>query len=423
MVDLNRRQFIKVLGGTSLFASLGFPTTTLAQGSSVVVIGGGFGGATCAKYIRRYGPGIGVTLIEPNEKYITCPFSNTVLSGINTMDFITQDYNILHKKHGVSVIHDMATAIDPVGKKVTLNGGKLLSFDRLVVSPGIDFRWDQIEGYHEAASEIMPHAWKAGPQTMLLRKQLEAMPDGGVVIIATPEGPMRAPGAPYERASMIAQYLNDSKPKSKVLILDSNDSFEEHDLFIQAWKKLYPDMIEWVNNSQVVKVNAHEGVKTAYTKDGSIHKGDVINIIPPQKAGAIADSAGLTDASGWCPINPITFESSNHKNIHVIGDACIAGEMPKAGSSANTQAKVCAAAIVSSLMGDSMPESTLISVFYSVIGNKYAISTVGVYQANDGQIKQVSGGTSPKKASKKDRRKEVKYAKGWYKGITWDTFR
>lgn len=422
MTYLNRRQFIKVLGGTSLFASLGLPViTAFAQGSRVVVIGGGFGGATCAKYIRRYGPGIGVTLIEPKDKYVTCPFSNTVLAGINSMDFITHDYSVLHNKHGVNVVHDTAIAIDPVGKKVSLNSGEILAYDRLVISPGIDFLWDQVEGYDEAVSESVPHAWKAGPQTKLLRKQLEAMADGGVVIISIPEGPMRAPAAPYERASMIARYLKDSKPKSKVLILDSKESFEEHDLFMQAWKKLYPDMIEWVNNSQVVKVDA--GAMAVSTKGGDTHKGDVINIIPPQKAGTIAATAGLTDASGWCPVNQISFESSKHKDIHVIGDACIAGEMPKAGSSANTQAKVCAAAVVSSLLGGKMPESTLISVFYSVIDDKYAISDVGVYRVNDGQIERVSGGTSPIKASKKDRRKEVKYAKGWYKGITSDTFR
>jgi len=421
MTYLNRRQFIKVLGGTSLLASFGLPVTAFAQGSRVVVIGGGFGGATCAKYIRRYGSGISVTLIEPNAKYVTCPFSNTVLGGINTMDFLTHDYSVLRSTYGVDVVQDTATAIDPAAKKVSVKGGKTLDYDRLVISPGIDFLWDQVEGYDEAASEIMPHAWKAGTQTALLRKQLEAMSDGGVVIIATSAGPMRAPDAPYERASMIAHYLKESKPKSKVLILDANDSFEEQELFIPAWEKLYPGMIEWVKSSQVVKADV--GAMTVSTKAGDSHKGGVINVIPPQKAGAIASTADLTDASGWCPIDQKTFESAKHKGIHVIGDACIAGDMPKAGSSANTQAKVCAAAIVSNLTGGTMPESTLISIFYSLIGKKYAISDTGVYRLNGDQIKQVSGGISPVDASKKIRRKEVKYAKGWYKGITSDTFR
>lgn len=423
MTNLTRRHFIKILSAASAVGSFGLPVRALAKsGGRVVVVGGGFGGATCAKYIRRYGPGIGVSLIEPNAKYITCPFSNTVLAGINSMDFITHDYGKLRDTHGVNVVHDMATAIDPVGKTVTTKGGETLPYDRLVVSPGIDFRWGQIEGYDEAASEIMPHAWKAGTQTELLRKQLEAMPDGGVVIIAPPPNPFRAPDAPYERASMIAHYLTNNKPKSKVLVVDSKSSFEMHDLFTQAWEKFYPGMIDWVEGSDMLtRVDVKE--MKIYAHGGGSYKGDVINVIPPQQAGAIAQTAGLADASGWCPVDQGTFESSKQKDIHIIGDSCVAGDMPKAGSAANTQAKVCAATIVSSLTGSTMPETTLISIFYSLIDPRYVLSEVGVYRLAEGKLKQVSGGTSPLKATDKHRRKEASYAEGWYSAITSDAFR
>jgi len=423
MTNITRRHFVKILSAATAVGSFGFSATTIAQtGGRVVVIGGGFGGATCAKYIRRYGPGIGVALIEPDAKYITCPFSDTVLAGINSMDFITHDYGKLRETHGVNVVQDTATAIDPVGKTVSTKGGKTLPYDRLVVSPGIDFRWGQIEGYDEAASEIMPHAWKAGTQTELLRKQLGAMPDGGVVIIAPPPNPFRAPDAPYERASMVAHYLKNTKPKSKVLIVDSKSNFEMHDLFTQAWEKFYPGMIDWVEGSDVLtRVDLKE--MKIYAPGGGSFKGDVINVIPPQQAGAITQTAGLTDASGWCPIDQRTFESSKHKDIHIIGDACIAGDMPKAGSAANTQAKVCAAAIVSSLTGGTLPDATLISIFYLLIDPQYVLSDVGVYRLAEGKLKKVSGGASSLKATETHRRKEAKYAESWYSSITSDAFR
>ena len=424
MNRLSRRDFIKqmrALGALSAVGALGFPVITRAQSSGqVVIIGGGFGGATCAKYLRRSGPALGITLIEPKDKYVTCPFSNTVLAGINKMDFITHSYSDLAGKYQVNIVHDTAAAIDTAGKKLTTKSGQTLNYDHLVVSPGIDFRWDEIEGYDEAASEKIPHAWQAGPQTELLYKQIEAMNDGGVVVITTPPGVFRAPSAPYERASMVAFYLKEHKPKSKVLILDSGGTFEEHDLFMQAWEELFPGVIEWVKNSQVVKADA--GAMTVSTKGGDTHKGDVINIIPPQKAGAIANVAGLTDESGWCPVNQRTFESTKQKAIYIIGDACIAGDMPKAGSAANTQAKACAAAIVSSFTGKAMPEPVFMSIFYSLIGDQYAISDARLYRVTDGQIRKVSGGLSAMKAPEKVRRKEMEHAKGWYKAITSDAF-
>jgi len=419
---LTRRKFNEFLVAAGAAAALGpaiSPFAAQAAGGRVVIIGGGFGGATCANYIKRYASGVEVTLIEKNAKYVTCPFSNTVLGGLNDMDFITRGYSGL-SGHGINVLNDMVTAIDPAGKKVSTKGGKSIPYDALIVSPGISFRWDQINGYDEAASQTIPHAWQAGAQTEILKKQLEGMADGGVVIISTPKGPMRAPPAPYERASMIANYLKNHKPKSKVLLLDSADSFEELDLYEQGWKKLYPDMIERVKGSQVVKVDV--AGKTVTTAGGQTHKGSVINLIPPQQAGAIALAAGLAGDDGWCPVNQGTFESVNHNGVYVIGDSCIAGDMPKAGSAANTQAKVCVAAILSALTGAAMPKPAYGSVFYSLVGKRWGISSVGVYRLEGGKIKMVSGGPSPLDASKKVRSKEAKFAAGWYKAITGDTF-
>jgi sulfide dehydrogenase [flavocytochrome c] flavoprotein subunit len=315
------------------------------------------------------------------------------------------------------------TAIDPAGKTVALKGGKSLPYDHLVVAPGIGFRWGEIEGYDEAASEVMPHSWKAGPQTILLRKQLEAMEDGGVVIISVPGKPFRAPPAPYERASIIANYLSEKKPKSKVLILDSSDDFVGRTLFMKAWEDFYPGMIEWVKGSEGGRVERVEAkALTVHSASGQSHKGNVVNVIPPQKAGEIAHAAGLVNEGGWCPVDQRTFESAKHEGVHVIGDSCIAGEMPKGATAASTQAKVCAAAIVSSLTGAAMPEPVYLSFFHLLIKKRYAISDVGVFRLSDGQIKQVSGGPSPEKAKKKDRRKEAQYGEGWYKAITAEAF-
>jgi len=419
---LTRRKFIKELSALGITAgTLSLSPASFAAGSRhVVIVGGGFGGATCARYLKLYDPSIGVTLIEKKASYVTCPFSNTVLAGLNGMDFVTRGYSALSGQHAVKVVQDTVTAIDPAARKLSTKGGQNLNYDRLVMAPGIDFRWDAIEGYDAGVAATIPHAWQAGSQTELLKKQLVAMNDGGVVIITVPSGQFRAPPAPYERASMIAYYLNQAKPKSKILILDANADFEEQKLMQQAWNKLYPGMIEWVKENPVSKVDA--GTKTVQTAGGQSHKADVINIIPPQKAGSIAQLAGLADDSGWCPIDQKTFESTLHPGIHVIGDSCVAGEMAKAGSGANTQAKVCAAAIAAAFSGTTMPDPTFITVFYGLIGKKYAISNATFYRYQNGTIKATSGGISPLKASKKVRRNEMKFAKSWYAALTSEAF-
>ena len=428
MTPITRRHFIQLIGSAGAFSAAGvagFPALSRAATGRVVVIGGGFGGATCAKYLRRADPGIEVTLVERSSHFMTCPFSNTVLGGLTGMDFITHGYDRLSSRHGVTVIHDTASGIDPAQRKVSLQNGSDLSYDRLVVSPGIQLLWGALEGYDEQASQAMPHAWQAGPQTTLLRQQLEAMPDGGTVVIAPPANPFRCPPGPYERASLIAYYLKTHKPKSKIIILDAKEKFSKQPLFMEGWEQRYPGMIEWRAGSaggSVVKVDT--ATKTLETDFGQV-RGDVVNVIPPQSAGRIAVQAGLTNDAGWCPVDQGTFESAIHPGIHVIGDACIAGKMPKSGYSANSQAKACAAAVAAMLRGESPGTVSFINTCYSLVAPDYGISVAAVYRlADDGTIKGVegAGGVSPKGASADFRKREAEYTVGWYRSITADIF-
>jgi len=425
-MSMTRRDFIKVTGGATLVGLSGFPLINFAGGSNkakVAVIGGGYAGATAAKYLRLINPAIAVTLIEKNKEYISCPLSNEILSGDRQMESLTFNYEALAKAHSVTVVQAEVTEIDPAKKAVSF-GGKTETYDYIIVAPGVDFKWGAIEGYDEAASEILPHAWKAGPQTLLLRKQLEEMKDGGIVCIVAPPNPFRCPPGPYERAAQIAHYLKQKKAKSKVIILDAKDAFSKQPLFEEGWKKHYPDMIQWVkaaDDGKVKKVDVK--TRTLYTEFGE-HKGDVINIIPPQQAGALAQKVGLTDDSGWCPVDQKTFESSKHKGIYVIGDASIAGEMPKSGYSANSQAKVCAAAISAIISGGQPAEPSYVNTCYSLITPDYGISVAGVYRLKDGKIASVegSGGVSPKEASDLQRKLEAEYARSWFENVTADIF-
>jgi sulfide dehydrogenase [flavocytochrome c] flavoprotein subunit len=423
MTHITRRSFLKVAGGTAAVGAIGVPHIALGASKKVVVVGGGVGGATVAKYLRRADASIEVTLIEPNKHYYTCFMSNEVLGGERTMDSIKFDYSGL-AKHGVKVVHDTVTGIDAAARKVTTAGGQSFAYDRCVVSPGIDFKWEAIAGYDEKVAETIPHAWKAGPQTVTLHKQLLDMKDGGTVIIAPPVGPFRCPPGPYERASQIANYLKKNKPKSKVLILDSSDKFSKQGLFMAGWKKHYGDMIEWVSAANGGKIESVDAASR--TVQGTIDKftGDVVNIIPPQKAGKIAHSAGLVNDKGWCPINQGTFESTIHANIHVIGDASVAGAMPKSGYSANSQAKVCAAAVAALLNGMEAPVPSYVNTCYSLITPEHGISVAAVYQLVDGAIAGVkgAGGLTPADATDEMLKREVAYAHSWFKNITADTF-
>jgi len=424
MNKINRRNFIKIVGGASAISAIGFPAIAAAGGKKqVVIVGGGVGGATAAKYIRRADSSVEVTLIEPNEHYYTCFMSNEVLGGDRKLDSLKFGYDGL-RKHGVTVVQDTVTAIDAKGRKVTTKGGKSFNYDRCIVAPGISFR-DNIEGYDAAAAERFPHAWKAGAQTALLRNQLEAMPDGGTVLIAPPPNPFRCPPGPYERACQIAHYLKNHKPKSKIVIYDSKDKFSKQGLFTQAWERHYPGMIEWKKAADtgggIMRVDAKAGTVSTDFDDMKVA---VANIIPAQKAGTIAEVAGLTDDSGWCPITGSTFESTLHKGIHVIGDAAIQSPLPKSGYAANSEAKVVAAAVVDLVNGREPGTPSWVNTCYSVVAPDDGISVAMVYNLVDGKVAKVegSGGLTPMDSSPADRKREVQYAYSWFNNITHDIF-
>ncbi|MBM3488004.1 MAG: cytochrome C [Alphaproteobacteria bacterium] len=427
MKTISRRNFNRFLAGTgALAASGGLAMPAIAQARPrVVVIGGGFGGASTARYLRLLDANIDVTLVETSREFITCPFSNLVLGGMMEMKAITHGYDALRTKHGINVVHDTATAIDHAQKSVRLQGGSTLAYDRLVVSPGIDIRWNAIQRYDAAAAEKMPHAWRAGAQTTLLRSQLMAMPDGGTFIMVAPADPFRCPPGPYERASTIAHYLKSAKPRSKILILDAKDSFSKQGLFTEGWNKLYPGMIQWVSASNDGKVSAVDPeTMTVETDFGVVHKGDVINVIPPQRAGQIAQAAGLADRSGWCPVNPVNFESRQQAGVYVIGDAAIAAPMPKSGFSANSQGKIVAAAIVAAFKGAAFTSPSYANTCYSIVGTDYGISIAAVYRVENNQMIAVqgAGGVSVANADANVRFQEARYAEGWYAAITQDVF-
>jgi NADPH-dependent 2,4-dienoyl-CoA reductase/sulfur reductase-like enzyme len=416
----SRRTIIK--GAALTAASSLLPRPALAQGSAkVVVVGGGFGGATCARELKR--AGLSVTLVEANLTFTACPFSNGVIAGLRELEQQRFGYDAIAKE-GIAVVHQSATGVDAGAKRVTLADGATLDYDRLVLAPGIDLRFDALPGYDEAAAEIMPHAWKAGEQTDLLRRQIEAMEDGGTLVMSAPANPFRCPPGPYERASLIAHYLKTKKPRSKLIILDAKDAFSKQRLFLNAWRDLYPNLIEWVSLSSGGKVTEVEtGTKTLVTEFGR-HKADVANVIPPQRAGRIAAAAGVADRTGWCPIDPVTFESRLVPNIHVVGDAGIMGGMPKSAFSANAQAKVCAAAIVALLRGEKPAEPKLINTCYSLVAPDYGISVAGVYRPAGGQLTDVegAGGVSPADAPRSFRALEATYAEAWFQTISAEVF-
>ena len=425
MKKINRRNFAKIIGSAGLASTLGMPSLVFGASKKVVVVGGGFGGATAAKYLRKLDSSIDVTLVEPNPTYYTCPFSNTVLGGIKDMSEIAHGYGAMKNKHGVRVIHAKAKNVNSNSKTVTLDNGRKLDFDRAIVSPGVDLRFDSMEGYSQTATDKMPHSWKAGPQTALLRRQLENMRNGGTVLICPPGNPFRCPPGPYERTSLIAHYLKTHKPKSKIIILDAKEKFSKQSLFMSGWDLHYGDLIEWRAGTAGGKISRVDPQNMQVETEFGMEKGDVINFIPAQHAGKVARDSGLTNKKGWCPVNQVTFESTLQPGIHVIGDASIAGKMPKSGFSANSQGKVAAAAIVSELAGQEPIEPSYANTCYSLITPEHGISVAKVYKISDKKtivgIKG-SGGLSPKNEDPIVRRQEAIYTQGWYDAIVQDMF-
>ncbi len=384
------------------------------HGPRVVVIGAGYGGSIAAKYIRRLDPGIEVVLIERNRTLYSGPFSNLVLGGIRELDDLRFAPSRLAANHGIQLLHAEVRQIEPASRTVVLDEG-ILTYDRLILSPGIDFRFDEIEGYaaHSTPQEF-PHAWQPGAQTALLRRQLLDLPDGGTVLETIPLAPYRCPPGPYERASMIAMYLKQYKPHAKLIVLDANpDITSKGPLFRKGWARHYADIIEYRPVAKVTALNARQ--RTVLVEGLDAVRGDVINLIPPQRAGVLANRSGLVSAgSHWCPVNPHTFESTLASGIHVIGDACAAGAMPKSGYSANTQAKICAVNLVALMNGQATVDMSALNVCYSFLTRNEAISVAAVYRVTDGKIVAVpnSGGISADLSTR-----EAIHAAGWLQNM------
>jgi sulfide dehydrogenase [flavocytochrome c] flavoprotein subunit len=419
----SRRDFLKSAAAIGAAAAI-FPRPALAQGAPrVAVVGGGFAGATVSRALKKLDPRIAVTLVEINRTFTACPFSNGVIAGLR--DISAQQFN--YEKtvaDGVVIATGTANLVDAQARSLIVGDGVRLHYDRLVLAPGIDIRWDALPGYDEAAAERMPHAWKAGEQTLLLRRQLEAMEDGGLVVISAPANPFRCPPGPYERASLIAHYLKTRKPRSKLIVLDAKDAFSKQRLFQNAWKELYPGLLEWVSLSSGGKVTSVDPATNTLVTDFGRHEAKVANVIPPQKAGRVAELAGVADRSGWCPIDPVTFESKLVPNIHVLGDATIAGAMPKSAFTANAQAKVCAAALAKLLNNEAPAEPKLINTCYSLVAPDYGIHVAGVYRPVNGVLTEIegTGGVGPVDAPRATRALEAQFADGWFKTITNEVF-
>jgi sulfide dehydrogenase [flavocytochrome c] flavoprotein subunit len=418
---MDRREFLKAGAAGAAITLAGCAALPGAKPKArVAVVGGGYGGATAARYIRLLDPTIEVVLIEPNEAFVSCPISNMVLGGFRTMADITTSYSALERTHGVKIVRDMATGIDVEKKQVRLARGEPVAFDRVIVSPGVDFMWEALPamGGADAQGRVL-HAWKAGPQTAQLRKQLEAMKDGGVYVLSVPEAPYRCPPGPYERACQVAAYFKAAKPKSKVLLLDANpDVTSKGPLFKKAWADLYPGLIEYRGNSKAVDVDVK--ASTVKLEFGDV-KGDVLNVLPPMKAGNVA-APFITANKRWCEVDWTTYESKAARGVHVLGDSLqIAPAMPKSATMANGHGKVCAAAVVALINGEAPnPSPTLINTCYSMVSDKLSVHVTSVhkYDERDRTMKAVPGAGGVSSAMNEA---EGAYTMNWARNIWADT--
>ena len=420
MTSIRRRQVIAGLAMAPFIFRYPLASKILGR---LVIIGGGFAGATLARFAKALEPRLGVTLIEARARYTACPMSNLVLAGERELNQQTFDYKALAAA-GVQVIKGYAVDVDGAQQRVMLRGGERVEYDRLVLAPGVQLNFDQLSGYSRQGAQDMPHAWQAGAQTTLLRRQLQAMPEDGLAIISVPPAPYRCPPGPYERASLIASYFKHAKPKARILILDSNDRFSKQALFQQGWRDLYGDIIRWQSASNDGRVIRVEPANMRVHTDFDTYQPDVANIIPPQQAGDIAHRAGVTDSSGWCPVESVSFESNRQPNIHVIGDAAIAAPMPKSAFAANAQAKVCAIALVRLFRGIRPEPTVLANTCYSYLKPGHAISVAGAYRTDNGEFSAIAAaiGASPIDATQALRQQEAAHAADWFSAITQETF-
>ena len=419
---MRRRDFLRLTAlAAAGSASRPLRATRRSAKARVVIAGGGFAGSACALELRRIDPAIDVVLIDPDARYVTCPLSNEVIVGLRELRSITLSRAGL-KRAGVRWIADRVASVEHEHHRVRLVHGNVIEYDRLVIAPGIRFLWNSPQGYDEAAAQRMPHAWQAGAQTMLLAARLREMQDGGVVAISVPSGLMRCPPGPYERASLIAHYFKQHKPRSKVLIFDANNRFPRQDQFTDAWQEFYPGMIEWIPLTQDGTVVRVDGWKnTLYTTHGA-HTVAVANIIPAQAPGELALDIGLASGHGWCPIKPESFESRLIENVHVIGDACIADAMPKSASAAHSQAQQCACAIAAAFDGREPPPAVLDSVCYSVLAPGRELAIHGNFHVMNGEIRQIEAEGVANAGTPTSASAQVGEADGWYRSIVADSF-
>ena len=425
MVEINRRQFATIVG-TTAFATAALGSFAYNQGKlKVVIIGGGAGGGTVAHLIKREAPDLDVTLVEVNPRYTACFFSNLYLGGLQTLDSLTHSYDGL-KKLGVNVIHDMAINVNTKQKTVLLKGGHKLSYDKLVLSPGIDFKWGDIEGYDQEAALKMPHAWKGREQSKILKQQLDEMKDGGLVVMSAPPDPFRCPLGPYERASMIGHYIKTRKPKSKLIIFDPKPEFALMTLFQQGWNRHYADSVEWIGTDftegGIKKVDP--SAKTVTTGDGETIKADVINIIPAQKAGQIAHMAGCADGD-WCPVRPEDFSSLKVKDVYVLGDSSMvrkAKHFPKSASLAHSQAKSVANSILAEFIGQTKLKQSYFNVCWSLLSPENCVKYTSTYAPSDKTMKITTGYISGLDEDKTTRKQTFGESVAWYSEITSDMF-
>ncbi|MGQ0620151.1 MAG: FCSD flavin-binding domain-containing protein [Panacagrimonas sp.] len=423
---MNRQRRHLLLCGIAA-ALLPLPSQCAAPAASrrrVLIVGGGFGGATCARTLRRIDPQIEVTLIEPRRHFYTGPFTNAAVASLCAEGDIVRGSSSLLDE-GVRWIAQRATSLDPVTRRVRTDDGSTHQADRIVLSPGVEMRWDRIEGLDANTSAHMPHAWLGDAQVPSLRDRFEALRDGATIAIAAPANPYRCPPGPYERASLMAWRLTQqSRKRCKILICDAKDDFTKRALFQLGWDSLYPrGMIEWVpraDGGEVVMVDARRQELTL--QNGSRIRADLASVIPPQRAAAIAHAADLVDESGWCAVNPARFESLRHPGVHVIGDAAAAHPMPKSAFSANSQAKLVALAIAADFAGRPAPEPKLVNTCYSLLAPDYGISVGGLYGVVSDRLSTLNDGTSPLSATREVRAREALYAHDWYEQITRDTF-
>jgi sulfide dehydrogenase [flavocytochrome c] flavoprotein subunit len=418
MKRLTRRDINRLVVAITLFA----PHVTRSQSRArVVVVGGGIGGATLAKCLTE-GDAFDVTVVEPKRAYTTCFFSNHYLAGLRSFAQLVHNYDALARQPGVTFIRDVATAIDPSARTVRLGGGATLSYDRLVVTPGSTIREGTIEGYDTTAMQVMPHAWKAGEQTLTLRQQLDSMADGGLFVMTAPTDPFPCPPAPYERVSLIAAYFKQHKPRSKIMVLDAKDTFAGQDLFQDAWNRYYPGMIEWLPAQFIGGIKAVEPETLTVITDNDRFKATVANVIPPHRAADLALQAGLADASSWCPVDPLTFESRLQPGIHLVGDAIIGGEMPKTAFAANSQAKACAVTIAAILAGQVPATTHLANTCYVHVAADDAWRNASQFEPIAGRIKNVHADISRVSENLEVRHDIVRQAARWYGTFMKDLF-